>query len=58
MTLRTVFELIASILPQMRSGEIRLYVKNHEITHVNQTVEIFPPANSAKNRDIIKAKET
>jgi len=43
MTLRQVFEIVAAILPQMRSGEIRLFVKNHEITHVNKTEEVFPP---------------
>lgn len=43
MKLTTVFELIAEILKSMKSGEIRLFVKNGEVTHVNRTEEVFPP---------------
>ena len=43
MTLRQAFELIAEILTTMKTGEIRLFIKNGEIKHVNKTEEIFPP---------------
>lgn len=41
MTLKQAFEIVAWILTTMRNGEIRLYVKNGEITHVNRTEEVF-----------------
>ena len=41
MTLKQVFEIITYILQTMRHGEIRLFVKNGEITHVNRTDEVY-----------------
>jgi len=41
MTLKDAFQLVAEILTTMRHGEIRLFVKNGEITHVNRTEEVF-----------------
>lgn len=41
MTLKQVFEIIAAILETMRHGEIRLFVKNGKITHVNRTDEVY-----------------
>ena len=43
MSLQTVFCLVTEILKTMKSGEIRLFVKNGEVTHVNRTEEVFPP---------------
>ena len=42
MPTRQAFELILIILREMKNGEIRLFVKNGEITHVNRTEEVFP----------------
>lgn len=42
MKLKTAFELIVEIMKTMKSGEIRLFIKNGEITHVNRTEEVFP----------------
>lgn len=41
MTLKQVFEMIVDILKTMEHGEIRLFVKNRKITHVNRTDEVF-----------------
>lgn len=41
MTLKQVFELIVEVLKTMQHGEIRLFVKNGKITHVNRTEEVF-----------------
>jgi hypothetical protein len=41
MTLREAFEIVAYILTTMKHGEIRLFVKNGMITHVNRTEEVF-----------------
>jgi len=42
-TLRQAFELVTAILDTMKNGEIRLFIKNGEIKHVNRTEEVFPP---------------
>lgn len=41
MTLKQAFEIVAYILQTMKHGEIRLFVKNGQITHVNRTEEVF-----------------
>ena len=41
MTLKEVFEIVSYILTTMKHGEIRLFVKNGVITHVNRTEEVF-----------------
>lgn len=41
MTLKEVFEIVSYILTTMKHGEIRLFVKNGQITHVNRTEEVF-----------------
>lgn len=41
MTLRQAFELVAAILTTMKNGEIRLFIKNGEIKHINRTEEVF-----------------
>ena len=41
MTLREAFEVVVYILKTMRHGEIRLFVKNGQITHVNRTEEVY-----------------
>lgn len=41
MTLKQAFEVVVYILKTMRHGEIRLFVKNGEITHVNRTEEVY-----------------
>lgn len=46
MTLRQAFELVAEILTNMKNGEIRLFIKNGEIKHVNKTEEVFVPRES------------
>lgn len=43
MTLKQTFDIIAQILKTMQNGEIRLFVKNGEIKHVNRTEEVFLP---------------
>ena len=43
MTLRQAFELVVEILKTMENGEIRLFVKNGEIRHINKTEEVFLP---------------
>ena len=43
MSLKQAFELVAGILATMKNGEIRLFIKNGEIRHVNRTEEVFPP---------------
>jgi len=42
MTIKQAFEIVAYILTTMRHGEVRLFVKNGEITHVNRTDEVYP----------------
>lgn len=42
MTLHQAFEIVVEILKTMRNGEIRLFIKNGEIKHVNRTEEVFP----------------
>lgn len=42
MTIKEAFELVYAILQTMKHGEIRLFVKNGQITHVNRTEEVFP----------------
>lgn len=46
MTLKQAFELVCIILQTMKNGEIRLFVKNGEIKHVNRTEEVFPGRES------------
>ncbi len=46
MTLRQAFELVAEILTNMKNGEIRLFIKNGQIKHVNRTEEVFPGRES------------
>lgn len=41
MTLKQAFEIVAYILQTMKHGEIRLFVKNGVVTHVNRTEEVF-----------------
>ena len=41
MTLKEAFEVVAYLLTVIKQGEIRLYIKNHEITHVNRSEEVF-----------------
>ena len=41
MTIKQAFELVYYILQTMENGEIRLFVKKGEITHVNRTEEVF-----------------
>ena len=41
MTIKQAFELVYHILQTMDNGEIRLFVKKGEITHVNRTEEVF-----------------
>lgn len=41
MTLQQAFELVYHIIKTMPNGEIRLFVKNGEIKHVNRTEEVF-----------------
>ena len=40
MTLKEVFEIVSYILTTMKHGEIRLFVKNGVVTHVNRTEEV------------------
>lgn len=46
MTLKQAFVLIADILTTMRNGEIRLFIKNGEVKHINKTEEVFVPRES------------
>lgn len=48
MTLRQAFELVAEILTNMKNGEIRLFIKNGQIKHVNKTEEVFVPKSLTK----------
>lgn len=57
MTLREAFEIVAYILATMKHGEIRLFVKNGMITHVNRTEEVFPKRPDPQSADIIKFRE-
>lgn len=41
MNIKQAFEIVAFILLTMKHGEIRLFVKNGMITHVNRTEEVF-----------------
>ena len=41
MTIKQAFEVVVYILSTMKHGEIRLFVKNGEITHVNRTEEVY-----------------
>ncbi len=43
MSLEMVFYLIRKILLTMVNGEIRLFVRNGQVRHVNRTDEVFPP---------------
>ncbi len=42
MTFEEAWKLVMYILRTMEHGEIRLFVKNGKITHVNRTDEVFP----------------
>lgn len=46
MTLKQTFDIIVEILKTMQNGEIRLFIKNREIKHVNRTEEVFPGRES------------
>lgn len=57
MTLKEAFETVYDVLQTMQTGEIRLFVKKGEITHVNRTEEVFPKRPDPENRGKINAKE-
>ena len=57
MTLMEAFETVFDVLQTMQTGEIRLFVKRGEITHVNRTEEVYPKRYDPRSADIIKSKE-
>lgn len=57
MTLKEAFETVFDVLQTMQSGEIRLFVKKGEITHVNRTEEVYPKRPDPENHGKINAKD-
>lgn len=57
MTLKEAFETVFDVLQTMQTGEIRLFVKKGEITHVNRTEEVYPKRYDPQSADIIKFRE-
>ena len=57
MTLKEAFETVFDVLQTMQTGEIRLFVKRGEITHVNRTEEVYPKRYDPRSADIIKFRE-
>ena len=42
MSFEEAWKVVMYILRTMEHGEIRLFVKNGKVTHVNRTDEVFP----------------
>ena len=42
MTVRQAIEIVIRVLETMRNGDIRILVRNGQITHINRTDEVFP----------------
>ena len=57
MTLKEAFETVFDVLQTMQTGEIRLFVKKGEITHVNRTEEVYPKSYESENRGKITEKK-